>query len=160
MGITIMGVVGMVFMQAQRYIVRFTLVTKAKQQTVQESRTALMVMQKLVQQGQASTFEIDQSTGQPPYSRLYFKMTTAEGTVKEVKIYQLSKILYLDYRDEGAANWNEKVLTSNVRFVSFFYTKTDDSRLLSISLTISQKTAENKETFLQMALQKVRIYNT
>lgn len=157
--IAISGIIGVVFAQMQHYITRFTLVSKAKQETVQESRTALLVMQKLIQQGTASTFVIDQSTGQFPYSRIYFESTDVNGNVKEFYFYQIEEKLYMAYRNQGAASWHQKVLTDKVRFLAFYYPKTNDNKLISISLTISKKTAEEKETFLQLALQKVRIMN-
>lgn len=160
MAVTISGIIGLVFTDAQKFIVRFTLLAKAKQETVQESRTALLVMQKLVQQGSATTFVIDSSTGQPAYSRLYFEATDVDGVAKQYRIYQIESTLYLDYKKQSDSSWNQKVLTKKVRFVSFFYPRTTDNRLLSISLTISKSTAEGKETFLQLALQKVRIQNS
>jgi len=158
--IAISGVIGIVFSQSQHFITRFTLVAKAKQEVVQESRTAITVMQKLIQQGSATTFVIDQSTGQPPYSRLYFQATDTNGVTKEFYFYQSSKNLYLDYRTVGASSWNQKLLTKNVKFLSFFYPRTDDNKLLSLTLTLSKQTAEQKETFLQLSLQKIRIYNS
>ncbi|OGR83809.1 MAG: hypothetical protein A2902_03825 [Elusimicrobia bacterium RIFCSPLOWO2_01_FULL_64_13] len=158
--LTIMGIIAYSFTQVQSYITRFTLVSKAKQETTQESRTALTVMQKMIQQGSAGTFVIDQVDGEPPYSRLYFQTTTFDGTDREFYLYQYGSNLYMDYRDVGAAAWKQKLLTPNVRFISFFYPITFDNRLISVSLTVSKKTAEAKETFLQMALQKVRIINS
>jgi prepilin-type N-terminal cleavage/methylation domain-containing protein len=160
LAITISAIIGYSFTQVQHYIMRFTLVTQAKQETVQESRTALTVMQKMIQQGNASTFVIDQSTSQPPYSRIYFQATTPEGVDREFYFYQVGKTLYMDYRNVGAQAWRRKVLTLNVRFLSFFYPITSDNRFLSVTLTVSKKTAEQKETFLQMALQKIRILNS
>lgn len=166
--ILISSIIGIVFTQMQRYIVRFTLISKAKQETVQESRTALLVMQKMIQQGSAATFIIDQSTSmvggqmswQPPYSRIYFQATNMNGTTREFRFYQIGRYLYMDYKSLEETSWKQKILTKNVRFMSFFYPVSDDNQLISISLTISKKTAEGKETFLQMALQKVRIMNS
>ncbi len=158
--LAILSIISYVFTQVQAYIMRFTLVSQAKQETVQESRTALSVMQKMIQQGNASTFVIDQENGAPPYSRLYFQATSPEGVDREFYFFQQTRTLVMWYRDVGAAAWKQKRLTEKVRLVTFFYPITNDNQLISVNLTISKRTAESKETFLQMALQKIRIQNT
>ncbi len=157
--ISISTLVGYSFTQAQRIIMRFTLASKVKQETVQESRTALTVMQKMIQQGKASTFVIDQQSGQGPYSRLYFQCTDLDGNDREFYFYQLGRNLLMDYRTVGATAWKSKTLTKNCRFLTFFYPQSNDNTLMSVNLTVSKRTAEQKETFLQMALQKVQILN-
>ena len=66
----------------------------------------------------------------------------------------------MDYRALGAAAWKSRILSKNCRFLTFFYAQSSDNRLISVNLTISKKTAEQKETFLQMTLQKIRIHNS
>ncbi len=157
--LVISAMVGYAFTQAQKYILRFTLVSKAKQETVQESRTALIIMQKMLQQGNASTFVIDQQTGQAPYSRVYFQCLDLDGNTREFYFYQIGRYLYMDYRNLNDAVWKSKILSKNCRFISFFYPESNNNTLMSVNLTISKRTAEQKETFLQMALQKIQILN-
>ena len=157
--LAISAILGLVFSLAQSYIARFTLLSKAKQITVQESRTALSVMQKMLQQASASTIVIDQLAGQAPYSRIYFHFTDSQNQTKEFYFYQTDRVLYMDYRPLGASAWNQKILSKNVRFVSFFYPDSSDNRLISLTLTVAKQTAEQKETFLQLSLQKIRIMN-
>ena len=158
--ITIASLMGYAFTKVQSYILRFTLVSKAKQETVQESRTALTIIQKLIQQGTASTFVIDQQSGQPPYSRLYFQSTDLNNVTREFYFYQIGRSLYMDYRSLGDPAWKSKIISKNLRFITFFYPETNDNTLLSVTLTVSKRTAEQKETFLQLAIQNVRILNT
>lgn len=158
--ITISAIIGIAYTKMQEYILRFTLVSKAKQESVQEARTALTVMQKMIQQGSASSFVMDQQPAQPPYSRIYFKCTDMDGNTREFSFYQISRTLYMDYRTLGEAAWKSRILSKNCRFLTFFYAQSSDNRLISVNLTISKKTAEQKETFLQMTLQRIRIQNS
>ena len=147
----VVAVVGIVVMLAPPLIVSFTRYFQyqnAKLTTQQEARVALEIMNRFLRQAQASTIQIDQVSGQPPFSRIYF--TTIEG--KQMEFYQQNNVLY-------QVGTSTTTLSKNLLYMAFTFPRTDNPSILSVSITTSKSTYQGGSEAIELAVQKVRIMN-
>ncbi len=127
---------------------KFTRLSSAQLEIQRGSRTSLSQINRNLRQAVGSTIVISQETGQPPYSNISF--TTVDS--RSVKYYQQGTTLFVV---DGAT----VTLAKGLRYISFLYPRTDDTGIVSVSLTFEQSTYERGTKSLQMAIEKVRVMN-
>jgi hypothetical protein len=113
------------------------------------ARDALSRINQSIRQGIASTVIISQETGQPPLSSITF--STSDG--RTVKYYQFNNKLNF------VNGTSTSTLSQDLLCIAFTYPRTDDTSILSVSITTQKDTYENGTKALQMAIEKVRIMN-
>lgn len=146
------AIISIVFMIGPRLIVditRLSSLNRARLETLGDARDTLSVINRTLRQASMASIVVTQETGQPPYSSISFK--TSDGRL--LKYYQSNQNL------EFVNNGSTGTLTNNLRFIAFTYPRTDDSSIISVSVTFEKATYEGGAKALQMAIEKVRIMN-
>ncbi|MBU2574795.1 MAG: prepilin-type N-terminal cleavage/methylation domain-containing protein [Elusimicrobia bacterium] len=153
----VVAIMGIVIISAPKMFTgayRFISLATARAEIQKNSRGALANMNRDLRQAQASTIVVDCLAGQPPHSRITFTKYTATGATQSVSYYQKGKQLFMS--QSGAAG---KLAFDNLRYIAFAYPQTDDTNILSISVTFEKATYEGGTKALQLAVEKVRIMN-
>ena len=153
----VVAILGIIVTAAPRLlngIYRFTRMATARLEIQKNARAALPNINRGLRQGQASTVVIDQLSGMPPHSRITYDRYTPDGTIDRISYYQSGKALYLSA--DGAPG---KKIADDLRYIAFTYPQSDNSYILSISITFERATYEGGAKALQMAVEKVRIMN-
>lgn len=147
--IAIIGVIFSVGHSILMNITRFTQLSNSRLETQSGAREALSHISKTLRQARASTVVISNQTGQPPLSKISF--TAIDG--RTLGYYQSGKALY--FLNGGFAT----KLSENLRYIAFHHPRTDDSAIISVSVTYEKGTYEGGTKALQMAIEKVRVMN-
>jgi prepilin-type N-terminal cleavage/methylation domain-containing protein len=130
-------------------ITKFSRLNSARLETQRNARTALDQINKSLRQASAATIVITQQSSQPPYSMISF--STVDG--RNLSYYQQGKSLYF------GSNVSTISICTGLRYIAFAYPRTDDSGILSVSLTFEKDTYQGGTKALQMAIEKVRVMN-
>ena len=130
-------------------ITRFTKLNTARIETQRNARDSLGQINRSLRQGSAASVCVSQESGQPPYSSIQF--STVDG--RALKFYQINKDL------KFVNNGSTTTLAQGLNYIAFSYPRTDDSNIISVSLTFEQDTYQGGVKALQMAIEKVRIMN-
>ncbi|MBK9430360.1 MAG: prepilin-type N-terminal cleavage/methylation domain-containing protein [Elusimicrobia bacterium] len=129
---------------------RFFLLTRAKVEIQRDARQVMETITKALRQAQSNTLVIDRAdANQPFYSRLRF--TTINGASHT--FFQSGNQL----RHTSSAG--TKALSTNVRFMSFYFPRSNDMSIISVSLTFEKGTYEGKTKALHVASERVRVMN-
>lgn len=148
------AILGIVFALAPKVMIdtyKFFRLTIARSEIQRDARSALDLINRRMRQAKASTIVVDRlSTSQPPYSRVSF--TTISGST--LSFYQDGKTLYMN---DGLGGANR--LAENLRYLAFIYGQTDNSYIMSVSVTFEKETYAGKAKALQTAVEKVRVMN-
>ncbi len=150
----VVAIVGIVFSIAPQLMIqmtRFFRQNRARIEIQREARTALDLINRNLRQAKATSIVIDQVAGEPPYSRITFTRLVAGGTA-DMKFYQEGNFLYM-VRDSTVP------ISRNLRYLGFSYPRTDNDKLISVSLTTETGTYEQQTKALQLSVDKVRIMN-
>jgi len=150
------AIVGIIFTIAPQFFIyatRFFNMNRARIEIQRDARTTLNLINRNLRQAQASTIEIDNASGQPPFSRITFTRLTPDGT-SEVSFYQQNKEIY-QVVDSGRPH----KLAENLRYLAFTFPKSDDLTLISIATTFERATYEGGTKALHVAVEKVRVMN-
>ena len=73
-------------------------------------------------------------------------------TKKEITYFQQGAILYM-------VDGGTKTLAKNLRYLAFMHPRTDDPKLLSVTITLEKATYNAQTKALQLSVEKVRIHN-
>jgi prepilin-type N-terminal cleavage/methylation domain-containing protein len=130
-------------------ITKFVRLNKARIETQRSARDSLNTVNQTLRQASAATITISNETGQPPFSSITF--STVDG--RNLKMYQSGKSLNF------VQNNSTTTIASGLRYVAFSYPRTDNSYILSVSVTYEQDTYQGGTKALQMAIEKVRVMN-
>lgn len=152
--LAIMGVVGSIGAKLFLQLNRFYRQNNARIAIQRDARETLHLINRNLRQAKASTVVIDQAAGEFPYSRITFTRLTPSGGTASMSFYQQGKKLFMAQGGGGA-----KALSDNLRYLGFTYSRTDNDRLVSVSLTTESGTYEGQTKALQLSVEKVRIMN-
>ena len=147
--VAILGIVFGIGPTIMRNMTRFSRMNTARLETQRSARESLSQINKALRQASAESIVISQESGEPPYSSLSF--TTVDG--RAIHFYQEGTDL--EFSVDGAT----RTLTDNLRYISFAPPRTDDSNIISVSVTFEKSTYEGGTKALQMAIEKVRVMN-
>lgn len=148
----VIAILGIVFMVVPKLLInmtRFTKINEARLETQRNAREALTQINKLLRQAKASTITISQESGQPPLSSIVFE--TIDN--RDVKYYQEGRDL------KFVTSGSTRTVSEGLRYIAFTMPRTDDAKILSVSLTFEKGTFEGGTKALQMAIEKVRVMN-
>lgn len=150
----LIGVLSLVVPPLFLQTIRFVRLHLAKAEIQRDARLSLEMINRSLKQAKASSITIDQASGNSPYSSITFE--TIEGT--GYRFYQDKKNLVMEIRRSGL--WSgAKILSKNLRYIAFTYPRTDDTRILSVSITTEKQTYEGGAKALQLSQEKIRIMN-
>ncbi|OGR89575.1 MAG: hypothetical protein A3A86_08630 [Elusimicrobia bacterium RIFCSPLOWO2_01_FULL_60_11] len=133
---------------------RFWRLTSARANVQKNARISLDIINRNLREATASSVIISQRSGQPPYSWITFSIDKGEGdALGDYGVYQEGKHLY--YMKNGSTG----TLAENLRFVAFTYPRTDNSGIISVSMTFEEDTFAGHTKALQLSIEKVRVMN-
>ena len=128
---------------------RFFLLNRTRVDLQREARVSLSIMTRNLRQADSTTLTIDQGTGQPYYSRISF--TDINGT--DFVYFQNNSTL-TELR--GGVT---RTLSDNLRFLNFYFPRSYDMTIVSVSLTLEKAIYEGRTKALHVATARVRIMN-
>ncbi|MCB4756710.1 MAG: prepilin-type N-terminal cleavage/methylation domain-containing protein [Elusimicrobia bacterium] len=147
--VAILGILASVGPLLLKNVTRFYRLNAARLETVRDARNCLTQINQALRQATASTIVISQESGQPPYSTIFAQTVDS----RSLKFYQSGNKLNF------VQNASTVTISENLRYIAFTYPRTDDSTILSVSVTFEKKTYEGQTKAIQMAIEKVRIMN-
>lgn len=148
MVVAIVGTISSIAPQLFIQITRYFRQNQARGEIQRDARGAFELIGRNMRQAQASTIVIDQLTGQPPYSRVAF--TKIDG--RQLTYYQNGTKLY-------QVSGGTKAISENVRYVAFGHPRTDDNKLVTVTLTLEKATYNQQTKALQLSVEKFRVQN-
>jgi len=152
--VAIVGIISLVLGSLLINVTRFNRQTTARGNIQANARTAMEVITRRLSEAKGHTITIDRvNTSQPNYSRVYF--TDVDGRV--VTIYQQGTALYQSVLSGGTTNQTR--LANDLYQMMFSYPMSDDTALVSVSLTFQEASYQGASKSLQLSLAKVRIQN-
>jgi len=149
MTIAIIGIIAMAAPQIITQTTKVFILGRVKLQLQSEARAAMYLITRELRQAQSNTIVIDQTNGQPYYSRIRF--TKSQGA--NVTLAQSGSSLLLT---EGNTN---TTLSKNLVFMSFTFPRSDDMTIVSVALTLQQQIYGGNLKALHMASERVRVMN-
>ncbi|PIR19262.1 MAG: hypothetical protein COV48_02950 [Elusimicrobia bacterium CG11_big_fil_rev_8_21_14_0_20_64_6] len=152
--VAILGIVASMAPSLLLQMNRFFRQNNARVAIQREAREALDLINRNLRQAQASTVVVDQVAGEFPHSRIVFTRLTPSGSTVSMSFYQQGSSLFM-VRGTSAA----RALSKNLRYLGFSYPRTDDAKLISVSLTTEAGTFQGQTKALQLSVEKVRIMN-
>jgi prepilin-type N-terminal cleavage/methylation domain-containing protein len=147
--VAIIGVTTLLLPQILSQTTKIFILSRAKLELQREARAAIYVITRELRQAQSSTIIIDQTGGQPYYSRLRF--TTV--SLKNVTVSQNNNQLQL------TVGTDVTILSKNLTFLSFTFPRSDDMTIISVALTLQEQIYGGAYKALHMASERVRVMN-
>jgi prepilin-type N-terminal cleavage/methylation domain-containing protein len=147
--VAILGVIFSIAPSVLTSITRFSRLSSARLDTQKSARDTMNQINQSLRQASAATIIVSQETGQPPYSSLTF--TTVDG--RPLKFYQSGRDLNFVQRGSTVT------VADGLRYIAFTYPRTDNSKIISVSVTYEKDTYQGGAKALQMAIEKVRVMN-
>lgn len=128
---------------------RFFLLNRTRVELQRDARASLAILTRNIRQATSSTISISQISGQPYYSRISFTDVNGSSFV-----YAQNGTLLT--QTKGAQT---TTLTDNLRFLNFYFPRSDDLTIVSVSLTLEKEIYEGKSKALHVATERVRVMN-
>lgn len=128
---------------------RFFLMNRTRVELQRDARASLALITKNLRQADSTTISIDQIVGQPYYSRISF--TTINGV--DFVYFQNNTLLC-----ETRAG-TTRTMAENLRFLNFYFPRSYDMTIVSVSITFEKAIFEQKTKALHVATERVRIMN-
>lgn len=128
---------------------RFFLLNRTRVDLQRDARASLSIITRTLRQADSTTLVIDQAAGQPYYSRISF--TDINGT--DFVYFQNDTTLS---ETRGVVT---RPLTDNLRFLNFYFPRSYDMTIVSVSLTLEKGIYEGRTKALHVATERVRIMN-
>lgn len=127
----------------------FFLMTSARYEIQRDARATLDTVNRYLRQAVATTVIVDTPSGQGPFSRVRFKHVDGR---------------YMEFRQNGSKliqviNTAESVVSGNLVYIAFTYPRTDDTSIISVSITMGKSVQLGRRKVLELTIQKVRIMN-
>lgn len=151
--VAIMGILAAVAAPLLVRMTNFWRQTSARGDIQRDVRNSLDMINRFLRQADSGTVQIDQKTGQPPYSRL--AMSTLDG--KRITFWQDGYNLKMSVSSGTATTTSN--LSSRVGYIAFSYPRTDDISIVSVAITMQAPTYLGGKKTLQLSIQKVRVMN-
>jgi prepilin-type N-terminal cleavage/methylation domain-containing protein len=152
--VALIGILAMVAPRLFLQVTRYLRLSRAQYEIQRDSKTAMASINRALRQAEASTIVISSLSGQPPYSKISFEKYVTDTQTRSISFYQKGNTLY--GQDENGV----RVICSDLRYVAFTYPRTDDTSILSVSITMEKATYQGQAKALHLAVEKVRIMNT
>jgi len=147
--ISILGVVFALGPSILTNITRFSRLSRARLETQRNARDGLNQINQSLRQAEASSIVISNETSQSPFSSITFN--TVDG--RTIKFFQKGDDLNF------VQNGSTVAVADGLRYIAFSYPRTDNSKIVSVSVTFEKDTYQGGTKALQMAIEKVRIMN-
>ncbi|MEK7233468.1 MAG: prepilin-type N-terminal cleavage/methylation domain-containing protein [Elusimicrobiota bacterium] len=149
MVVAIVGILATVAPTMLLSMQNFFMMTSARYEIQRDARTTLDTVNRYMRQAVASTVIIDTPSGQGPFSRIRFRHVDGR---------------YMEFRQSGSKlfqiiNAAESVVSTNLVYIAFTYPHTDDTSIISVSITMGKSIQLGRRKVLELTIQKIRIMN-
>jgi len=131
--------------------IRFWRLSRARTEIQRDARTCLDLIHRELRQAEASSIVVDRlDDQQPPCSQISFtKVVTGDAIIYSQEGAKLSRSI----------NGTKNFLAENLRHITFVYPRTDDEKIIAISICFEKETYGGGEKSLHLSVEKVRIMN-
>jgi prepilin-type N-terminal cleavage/methylation domain-containing protein len=147
--VAILGIVFSLGPSILTNITRFSRLSRARIETQRNARDTLNQINQALRQASAATVVVSQEGTESPFSAISFN--TVDG--RFMKFYQSGNHLNFVH------NTGTSTIADGLRYIAFTYPRTDNSYIISVSVTFEKETYQGGTKALQMAIEKVRIMN-
>jgi len=144
---SILSLLALVIVPLLVHSTRFFLLNRTRVELQRDARVCLAIMTRSLRQASSATVSISQAAGQPYYSQISFSDV---GGIPYV--YSQSGTLLRETR-AGVT----KTLSDDLRFLNFYFPRSDDMTIVSVSLTLEKAIYEGRTKALHVATERVRI---
>lgn len=153
MVVAIVGILALVGPPMMINMQNFFLMTTARFEIQRDARTSLDLMNRFLRQAYQNSIVIDTPAGQGPYSHITFSVP--DGRVIQFK--QSGNSLLQIVTDAGGTHTS--TLTNNLIYIAFTFPHTDDTSIVSVSVTMGKNIQLGRRKVLELTIQKVRVMN-
>jgi len=149
MVVAIIGILATVGPTMMLQMQNFFLMTSARYEIQRDARTTLDTVNRYMRQAIATTVIMDTPTGQGPYSRIRFRHVDGR---------------YMEFRQSGSnliqvIGTAESIVSKNLIYIAFTYPRTDDTSIISVSITMGKAIQLGRRKVLELTIQKIRVMN-
>lgn len=149
MVVAIIGILATVGSRVMLQVNRFFIMTNTRLELQREARAIMYVINRNLRQSSAASVVVDRAASQPFYSRLTF--TKIQGTTMTFAQSGTNLVQTVGART--------RILTKNVKYVSFTFPRSDDLSVISVAITLEKQIYQGRVKALHMASEKVRVMN-
>ncbi len=155
----VLAIVSALFMVAAPMLLqsnRQFILVRSRLQLQQEARGVMYVITRSVRQAKNDSIVISRYNAyQPFYSKISFVRQSAVSGVPSTVVFQQEGTNLCQY----IGGTSRRVISSNLNYLAFTFPRSDDTGILSVSITFQKNIYEGKVKALHMASEKVRIMN-
>lgn len=126
---------------------RFFLLNRTRVELQRDARVCLSILTRNLREALSATIVISQGAGQPYYSQISF--TDVNGVSY---VYAQSGNLLRETRGTRVTT-----LSDDLRFLNFYFPRSNDMTIVSVSLTLEKAIFEGRTKALHVATEKVRV---
>lgn len=149
MVVAIIGILSTVVPTMLIQMQNFFLMTSARYEIQRDARTTLDTVNRYLRQAVASTVVMDTPVGQGPFSRIRFRHVDGR---------------YMEFRQSGSRliqviDNATSLVSTNLIYIAFTYPHTDDTSIISVSITMGKSIQLGRRKVLELTIQKVRVMN-
>lgn len=149
MVVAIIGILATVGPAMLMQMQNFFLMTSARYEIQRDARTTLDTVNRYMRQAVASTVIMDTPVGQGPFSRIRFRHVDGR---------------YMEFRQSGGnliqvIGTAESIVSKNLVYIAFTYPHTDDTSIISVSITMGKSIQLGRRKVLELTIQKIRVMN-
>jgi prepilin-type N-terminal cleavage/methylation domain-containing protein len=149
MVVAIIGILATVAPTMLIQMQNFFLMTSARYEIQRDARTTLDTVNRYMRQAVATTVVMDTPAGQGPFSRIRFRHVDGR---------------YMEFRQQGnkliqVIGTAQSVVSSNLIYIAFTYPHTDDTSIVSVSITMGKNIQLGRRKVLELTIQKIRVMN-
>lgn len=149
MVVAIIGILATVGPTMMLQMQNFFLMTSARYEIQRDARTTLDTVNRYMRQAVATTVIMDTPDGQGPYSRIRFSHVDGR---------------YMEFRQSGSnliqiIGTAQSIVSKNLIYIAFTYPRTDDTSIVSVSITMGKSIQLGRRKVLELTIQKIRVMN-
>lgn len=148
--VAIIGILATVGSRIMLQVNRFFILTNTRTELQREARAVMYVVNRNLRQGSCASVSISRlNSSQPFFSQIQF--TKASGTT-------------MTFSQSGTrliqtVGTKTRILTQNVKYLSFTFPRSDDLSVISVAITLEKQIYQGRVKALHMASEKVRVMN-
>ena len=149
MVVAIIGILATVVPTMVIQMQNFFLMTSARYEIQRDARTTLDTVNRYMRQAVATSVVMDTPAGQGPFSRIRFRHVDGR---------------YMEFRQSGSnlvqvIGTAESIVSKNLIYIAFTYPHTDDTSIISVSITMGKAIQLGRRKVLELTIQKIRVMN-
>ncbi|OGR82699.1 MAG: hypothetical protein A2901_08300 [Elusimicrobia bacterium RIFCSPLOWO2_01_FULL_54_10] len=152
--ITVLAIIAALGPSVLTNMFRYWTLSNARSNVQRDARNAMDLVNRNLRQATATSVTISQRPSQPPYSWIQFTIDKGTGpSLGNYGVYQEGRNLM--FMSQGTT----ATVAENLRYLGFSYPRTDNSGIISLSMTFEEATFAGYSKALQLSIEKVRVMN-